>query len=332
MEDVVTYCVIPRELAPLADRVRGHFAADPRVEVVLERRSLDERPWMTRAGQDGGAVPEHSKNGRRRHVPCQLTTSEMPALPAELEEYADSLVFIRMRRSVGAGIDELTSRNLVRRAQAGDGRAFEKLYLRYHGRIYAWLRVSLRDRHAAEDAVQHVFSQALEALPRFEVREDPVLAWLFRIARNHVINLARQGTRFDLVAPTTLTEHHEAGLWGSSSAATPSAGGDDSELGEELRAYVEELSLTQRQVVTLRFMFDLATEEIATVMDLTPDNVRQVQHRALRALRGRLGNEYGPMVMRRERMLILLKHAPVLQSRRFALAYSGASRRVARAW
>lgn len=51
-----------------------------------------------------------------------------------------------------------------------------------------------------------------------------------------------------------------------------------------VRGLIEALSESQRRVVALRFVFELSTVEIAEVIGSTPQAVRQLQHRALKAL------------------------------------------------
>src|SRR5205807_1365169 len=54
----ITYCLIPRDLAPrLHDALRRHFAPDPAVEVIVERRAGDRRRRPDRRAPDAPAAP-----------------------------------------------------------------------------------------------------------------------------------------------------------------------------------------------------------------------------------------------------------------------------------
>lgn len=143
-------------------------------------------------------------------------------------------------------------------------------------RVYAYLRVILRDSHAAEDAAQEVFTRAYTALPRYRRSTAPVCAWLFRIARNHALDRMRVAGFEPL--PDELSEVHIDSQPGS---GWPS---DD-----DLRMFIERLPLAQRQVLGLRFMLNLSTADVATILERTPVDVRALQSRALRYLRERLG-------------------------------------------
>jgi RNA polymerase sigma-70 factor (ECF subfamily) len=204
---------------------------------------------------------------------------------------------------------------LVTRIQAGDRDQFATLYQRYFDRVYAYLRLVLRDSHEAEDVTQQVFVEIFEALPRYERRRQPFRAWLFTIVRNQGVSQLRKSNRLDLTAPEKLLEQTDG-------TTTEGNGGRVIEWisDEDLMLFVERLPLAQRQVLLLRFMLDLNANEIAKILERTPESVRILQHRALRFLEQRLvalGRE--PRNRRRARMSNYLRPANVLRSRRFAL-------------
>jgi RNA polymerase sigma-70 factor (ECF subfamily) len=181
----------------------------------------------------------------------------------------------------------------------------------------------VRDQDAAEDIVQNVFTNALAALPRFEVRPgQTVRAWLFRIARNAIISRFRADQQHELMAPVELDASRESPVdvgWLESLHWLTDY---------EVALFVDRLPLAQRQTLLLRYMLDLPTEQIAAVLDRTPLAIRLLEHRALKTLSARL-HEIGRTAPNgseqvRQPMRVRLKHAPVLRERRFALAsFSG---------
>ncbi|MDX6663650.1 MAG: hypothetical protein QOG09_1752, partial [Solirubrobacterales bacterium] len=80
------------------------------------------------------------------------------------------LVFCERIEVAAEAREDLLTARLVTRIQAGATSAFSELYETYFDRVYAYLRVALRDHHEAEDAAQQVFMQAMEALPRYQLR------------------------------------------------------------------------------------------------------------------------------------------------------------------
>ena len=80
---------------------------------------------------------------------------------------------------------------LIARARAGEAAAFGALYDRYVEAVYRYVFYRVRETAEAEDVTSEVFMKALRAMPRYETRQ-PFLAWLYRIARNAVIDRARR--------------------------------------------------------------------------------------------------------------------------------------------
>src|ERR671934_1117123 len=83
---------------------------------------------------------------------------------------------------------------LAVRASKGEAAAFGLLYDRHVDAIYRYVYYRVRDDAEAEDLTSDVFMRALKAMPRYEPRQA-FLAWLYRIARNAVIDRARRGNR-----------------------------------------------------------------------------------------------------------------------------------------
>jgi RNA polymerase sigma-70 factor (ECF subfamily) len=172
---------------------------------------------------------------------------------------------------------------LVARHQRGDADAFGEIYHCYFGRVYTYLRVVLRDEHLAEDIAQEVFVRAYKALDRYEQRAQPFRAWLFTIARNRALDHLRRQGHGDPRDPQDLVALRDA-------APLPGEAENGGWLADaDLMSAVQCLPLAQRQVLILRFAFDLSAEQVAEVVDSTPEAIRALQYRALRLLRQRLG-------------------------------------------
>src|SRR2546423_1007474 len=101
-------------------------------------------------------------------------------------------------------IDDAAIERLVTEAQRGDAWAFGMIFDHYHESIYRFIASRVHRPTDAEDLTQHVFVKALEALPRYESRGIPFGGWLFRLARNAVIDFVR--TRHDHLELDVLQE------------------------------------------------------------------------------------------------------------------------------
>jgi RNA polymerase sigma-70 factor (ECF subfamily) len=205
---------------------------------------------------------------------------------------------------------------LVAAAKGGDSEAFAKLYRCYFDRIYAYLRLMLRDAAEAEDITQRVFMNALQGLDRYEARPDrPFRAWLFTIARNEAITYLRKSRRESVHDPVDLEQHRED-PYGAELRSDALLDISDHDLVQ----FIERLPLAQRQVLALRYMLGLERKEIAEVLELTPNHVSVIHGRALRFLRDRLtAVGRAPATPREEPMYRIRIKAHVLRRRRFAL-------------
>ena len=177
--------------------------------------------------------------------------------------------------------DEAIDR-LVAQAQQGDLRAFASIFDAYHVAVYRFVASRVGNPADAEDLTQLVFVKALEALPRFAARGVPFGGWLFRLARNTVIDHVR-----------TRREHSE--LEAATHRATEDVGPETvAVLRDDLAAVaraLEDLTEDQREVISLRFFAGLSAREAAEAMGRQEGTIRGLQFRAIAALRRSLGLE-----------------------------------------
>jgi RNA polymerase sigma-70 factor (ECF subfamily) len=171
-------------------------------------------------------------------------------------------------------------RALVERAQAGDRDALEELYLIHFDRIYGYLHVSVGNRADAEDLTTQTFLRMLESIGRFRWQSAPFSAWLFRIAHNLAMDHFRASKRWQ----------PEEEVPEEPGSAAPSADEEAMRsLGREsLFELIESLSPEQRQVLTLKFVFDFSNAGAAAVLGKSEGAVKSLQHRALTSLQKRL--------------------------------------------
>jgi RNA polymerase sigma-70 factor (ECF subfamily) len=178
--------------------------------------------------------------------------------------------------------DEDTAR-LVVAFQAGDKETFAGLYSRYFDRVYGYMRVALADRHEAEDATQQAFTQVFEKLSAYRARPGkPFRAWLFTVVRNTALMILRKQGKLDVIDPAELDRYRDVEV--SQEALDVLSWIADNDLA----LFVERLTVPQRQVLLLRYMLGLRAAEIAKLLDRTPNDVSQLNTRALNFLRARL--------------------------------------------
>lgn len=186
-------------------------------------------------------------------------------------------------------LDDAALDRLVADAKAGDAEAFAALFDLYHVRLYRYIANRVQRPADAEDLTQAVFVKVLEALPRYEARGVPFGGWLFRLARNVVIDFLR-------------TRREHPGLDGAIDRPSALRGPDEEAVTrsdiEAMRAALAALTEEQREVVSLRFFAGLTTREVAIAMNRQEGTVRGLQFRAIAALRRTMGLEPDRQPMR----------------------------------
>jgi RNA polymerase sigma-70 factor, ECF subfamily len=177
-------------------------------------------------------------------------------------------------------LDDAAIDRLVREARDGDAWAFGLLFDHYHLSVYRYIASRVHRPSDAEDLTQLVFVKALEALPRYEARGIPFGGWLFRLARNTVIDHVR-------------TRHEHADLDAARGQVGPEAGPDELTVTrqemDDVAAALAELTDDQREALALRFFAGLSAREAAAVMGRQEGTIRGLQFRAIATLRRRLG-------------------------------------------
>jgi RNA polymerase sigma-70 factor, ECF subfamily len=176
-------------------------------------------------------------------------------------------------------IDDAAIERLVTEARSGDSWAFGMIFDHYHESIYRFIASRVQRPSDAEDLTQLVFVKALEALPRYESRGIPFGGWLFRLARNTVIDHVR--TRHDHVDLDAAAGH-------AGTEATPDEVTVARQEMDDVAVALAALTDEQREAITLRFFAGLSAREAAVVMGKQEGTVRGLQFRAIAALRREL--------------------------------------------
>ena len=173
-------------------------------------------------------------------------------------------------------MDEELLDRLVTAAKRGDRDAFGRIFDAYAAPIHRFIASRVNRPSDAEDLTQLVFVKALEALPRYESRGIPFGGWLFRLARNAIIDQIRtQKDHLPLLAAVA-RETDEAG---------PEQRAALSEDLDRVAEALKELTDDQREVIELRFFAGLSVLEAAMVMGRQEGTIRGLQFRAIASLR-----------------------------------------------
>ena len=172
---------------------------------------------------------------------------------------------------------------------------------REHARLRNFIRRRVADPGDAEDILQDVFYELVEAY-RMMMPIEQVTAWLFRVARNRITDLFRRKNReAQRAGPATLTEDNEALLSGDllpSADAGPEAAFARSVLLEELDDALDELPEEQREVFIAHEVMGNSFKELAAQSDVSVNTLLSRKHYAVLQLRRRLQAIYDDFTKR----------------------------------
>lgn len=197
----------------------------------------------------------------------------------------------RARESAATPADEPASEartdlalewELVRRAQAYEEEAIRALYETYYPKIYNYSFMQLGDVHTAEDLASDVMLKMIESINSYKFRGLPFGAWVFRIARNRLIDLHRRRKRRGEV---DLSETLSTAL------ANPQALAERALERGQLQIALKHLTDEQRQVIVLKFIEGYDNRSVGKIMGRSEGAIKSLQHRALGALRRILHHE-----------------------------------------
>jgi len=176
---------------------------------------------------------------------------------------------------------QLADSTLVQQAVSGDTQAFGLLYERYAAGIFRFLCAQLPDQFEAEDLTSEVFLRAWRSLPRYRERGNPFSAYLFRIARNAVIDYRRKANERRSSSLQQVSEIPDGRI-------SPVDYVSNLQDHQKLREILDELREPYRIVLVLRLINGFSTSEVAKIMKRSEGAVRVLQHRALNALREKI--------------------------------------------
>jgi RNA polymerase sigma-70 factor (ECF subfamily) len=175
---------------------------------------------------------------------------------------------------------------LVQRAKERSPSAWAEIYDNSYPKLFRYCYARTGDTAVAADLASTVFLEAVERIDRFTYRGRPLLAWLYRIARNkvsdHLTSRGREAKALETAG--SLLDRHEA--------SPASRVGDQIDLLHALRS----LTGDQQQVIALRYYAAFTTAEIAEALERSERAIYSLEVRALAALRRVLDPESGEAV------------------------------------
>jgi len=202
----------------------------------------------------------------------------------------------RLRRETPAVDDE---GELIARLRAGDEQAFVQIIARHHAAMMRLASSFVSSSAVAEEVVQDTWIGVLRGIGGFEGRSS-FRTWLFRILVNRARTAGARERRTvaigDAGPAVDQSRFDAAGTW----VAPPEQWIEDiddrlraGKLAHRIRSVIEELPARQREVVTLRDVEGLSSDEVCHVLEITDGNQRVLLHRGRSRVRQVLETEFG---------------------------------------
>jgi RNA polymerase sigma-70 factor (ECF subfamily) len=166
-------------------------------------------------------------------------------------------------------------------AQGGNEEQFAVLWRDANPALLRYLRVLSPEN--AEDIAAETWVNVVRGLERFTGDEAAWRAWLFTTARRRLLDQAR------------LRKRHPAEPLDEVNAAAMPLAPDAAQLAldniatQTAMALVSRLPSPQADVIMLRVVAGLDTDQVAVILGKTPGNVRVMAHRGLKKLEALLG-------------------------------------------
>lgn len=158
-------------------------------------------------------------------------------------------------------------KRLVENAQK-DPEKFSEIYIEYFPKIYGFVYRRVNKKHLVDDFVSDIFENAFKSLPDFQWQGVSFSAWIFRIARNYIIDYYRKSGR--IKGEISLEAISEI-IKGSEKSA-----GEEIDLDEELITLynaLREFTEEDQYLIYYKFFEDMSNKEISDVLGMSETNV-----------------------------------------------------------
>lgn len=167
---------------------------------------------------------------------------------------------------------ELDGAELVKRARAGDGTAWEDIVSAFSRRIFNLAYRFTSSVDAAEDLTQDVFIRIYKTLDQYDSKQGDLANWLMRLARNLVIDDYRHRQRNPQNSMADTVDDHQYHLRAVGNSAHKEV--ERKELAAQVQQGIDKLPEDLRTCVILRDIEELTYAEIVDVLKIPEGTVK----------------------------------------------------------
>ncbi|MEI7603642.1 MAG: RNA polymerase sigma factor [bacterium] len=171
-------------------------------------------------------------------------------------------------------------KNVVDKAKHGDKKALESLYTDHIRGLFIFVRTKVNTEEQAEDMCSETFLKAFSKLDSFQERSS-FKSWLYTIAHNLILDSYKKNSMEVKIKDFDPVQEEEE----EQSVRTSI---DDL---QQLKDVMEQLPENYRTVLELRFLSNCNIRETAELMEISANNVKVLQNRALKKAK-KIANDF----------------------------------------
>lgn len=166
-----------------------------------------------------------------------------------------------------------SEKELILKFQSGDSGAFASLYDLYFDKIYRFIFYKVGHKENAEDLCSQTFTKAIENIKQLKTDQLYFSAWLYKIARNTVIDYHRSKKENlelaqDIYQENYMEEKISAKIdW------------------EKISAKIENLPEEKKEMITMRLWDNLSYKEISQILGKSEASIKMSFSRTIKQLR-----------------------------------------------
>ncbi|MEN9341760.1 MAG: hypothetical protein RIQ54_16 [Candidatus Parcubacteria bacterium] len=170
-------------------------------------------------------------------------------------------------------------KDLIEKAKTADQTAFGILYDQYNKQIYRFILLKVSHRQTAEDITHQVFLSAWLNIRGYKNQGFPFSTWLYRIARNKIIDFYR--TKREIVE---IDDETNQKITDYIAIDTAEKANRTWEL-EHIKKAITSLKPEYQDILIMRFIEDMSIRDIAKIIEKSEGAVKLIQHRAMEQLK-----------------------------------------------
>lgn len=164
---------------------------------------------------------------------------------------------------------------IIKECQKGNLDNFGLIYDDFFDKIYRFIYYKTHHKQTAEDLTSKTFIKALEKINSFDSKKGLFSSWIYRIARNNVIDYYRTNKKnFDI-----------SGIWDLGESKDFDKTIDDRDKLAQVSRYLKKFKPEQREIIIMRIWDGLSYKEISEIIGKKEGNCKMIFSRTMTKLR-----------------------------------------------